>query len=308
MENQHSYTSSFRKFILYISGLVLCFLLVGWTFSFGFEKQIIFKSEISGASKVNRILHVSNEKEIPIFGSSRAQGSYVPSILGAQYYNYGIDGTGADMWLFFLEKELEKKKESPVIINFDYSGISKGAGDIGDLIPNSIATKKLMNDKYKFYYYLPFIKYFGHYESYMKYYLNSKMNLTKHIDNGGSFEKNTLAQEKFDELVAKRLKSDGIFSSDTILIDRLDNVVRKSNRLIIFIVAPYHSSYISSFNDLDVVHRFLEDLNKIENIQVLDYSEVDYSDDFFMNTTHLNYSGAVKFSEELALELKSITE
>ena len=74
-----------------------------------FEKYIIFPVDVLGASKVNRILNHQYNNEVPIFGSSRAQSSYFPELIGDDVFNYGIDGFGSNIWLFFLEQELKKR-------------------------------------------------------------------------------------------------------------------------------------------------------------------------------------------------------
>jgi hypothetical protein len=76
MEKENLYIFNFSKFVVV---LFLTFSLFGFCFNYLFEKKIILKSEISGAYKINRILTSNIENEIPIIGSSRAEGSYVPS-------------------------------------------------------------------------------------------------------------------------------------------------------------------------------------------------------------------------------------
>lgn len=296
MAKQNLYIFNFSVFIFKIIALVFLF---GYLLNTIFETNIIFKSEIGGAFKVNRILKETNVDEIPIFGSSRAQGNFVPSIIDDNCFNYGIDGTQANIWLFFLEQELNKDKTSPIIINFDLVGLVNSDGDIGNYIPNWNVTKSILKSQGEFYYNIPFVKYFGQFETNIKYFLNSKMNLTKIIDHGGSFEKNVLTTKKFKELVNKRLSSESSFQLDNRLQNKFNSLIESTDRKILIVVSPYHESCFNKFTNIHSVNQYLQELGKKKNIYVLDFRDYIKSDEMYMNTTHLNYKGAKKFTEKL---------
>ena len=111
MEKQNLYTSNFKE---YLYRILLPLLLIvgcaGFIFSYFFEEKIIYKSQNGGAYKVNRILKETHPDEIPIFGSSRAEGGIIPDSLGSNYFNYGLSGSKYDVTLFFLEEECKKVK------------------------------------------------------------------------------------------------------------------------------------------------------------------------------------------------------
>jgi len=300
MERQNLYIFNFSKFVLKI---VLFITIIGFTFSFVFEQTIVFKSQICGASKVNRILTKTIKSEIPIFGSSRAQSNFVPSVIDNNCFNYGIDGTQVNIWLFFLEQELKKKKKTPIIINFDLSGLISADGDIGNYIPNWNATKSILTYKEEYYYNIPLIKYFGQYENYLKYYLNEKINLTKVTDNGGSFEKNKLIKLKFEYLIKKREKSSSSFKLNKQLSSKLIRLISSTNRRIIFVVSPLHNSYFNKFDNIKKADNYLSSLSQFKNVTIIDMRNYIMDDDLFMNTTHLNYEGAIKFTKRLKEEL-----
>lgn len=79
MEKQNLSIFNFSKFLLKI---VLALVIFGYTISLNFEKLIINNTEIIGSSKINRLLTQEKIKEIPIFGSSRAECSFSTSIIG----------------------------------------------------------------------------------------------------------------------------------------------------------------------------------------------------------------------------------
>ncbi|MBU3010321.1 hypothetical protein KO506_02800 [Polaribacter vadi] len=281
-------------------------IIFGYSFNYFFENQIIFKSEISGASKVNKILKVNNSSEIPIFGSSRAQGNIVPSILGNNYFNYGIDGTQSNIWLYFLEHELKKEKNTPIIINFDLKGLIYSDGDLGNFIPNWRESKQYLNDKGEFYYTIPFIKYFGRFEKYFKYFINNKVNLTKITDKGGSFEKFQVTKEIFNKDIEKRMNTETKFKIEPELNRQFNNLIKSTNRKIILIVTPYHESCFNKFDNINMATNYLNKIDSLyNNVEVIDFKNGIKEDNLFKNTTHLNYNGAVKITQKLKNHFKN---
>ena len=269
-----------------------------------FEKQIIFKTEISGAAKVNRIIKETHNNEIPILGSSRANGSFIPSVLGENFYNYGIDGTSSNVWLVLLKQELKKKKSNPVILNFDLEGFQNSIGAIDNYIPNGenreikLLTKKNNVD-------LPqgLFKYYGSIQNYLKFYINERYMVSKKIDNGGAFEINNITKSKFRKLVSKRENTKNSFSVFDSLFSKYVNTIKSTEREIVIVIAPYHSSYFTSFTNYPVALDYIKMLDEIVNCTVINHGKLAINDEFFANTTHLNYKGALKFSEILKVDL-----
>ena len=298
-----SSTSNFKKFFLKILlPFTVCAVVFGFAFQYVFEKKIILNSQINGSYKVNRIINSVNINEIPIFGSSRAEGGFVPSILGPNYFNYGIAGTQDNVMLFFLKEECRKNKETPILINFDIDGFSYALGDIASYIYNSeyIPVKKLIGEKDEPIFRIPFLKYFGYYEYYFKMYLNAKINLTKKTDNGASLELNHHITEKFNELVSKRLAASARFRNEVDLESEFINIIKNNpKRTFILAISPYHKWYFNKFKNYQDVTSYITKIRTLVNVKVFDFSHVNYPDNMFMNTTHLNYVGAQRFTEEL---------
>jgi len=308
MASQNSSIFNFKKFLLIILfPLILSVFLLGIGFQFFFEKKVILNSEINGSFKINRIINSTYENEIPIFGSSRAEGCYIPSILGENYFNYGISGTQDDVLLFFLNEECKKKRNTPIIINFDIEGLNYSIGDISNYIYNSEypSVKKLLGKNYKFVFQIPFFKYYGYYELYLKMYLNNLINLTKKTDKGASLELNKLTQDKFNKLINQRELASGEFKNDKYLESEFLNIIKKNiKRKFIIVISPYHKSCFKNFKNYNDALIFFNKINLLANSKVLNFSHVDYPDSLFMNTTHLNYIGAQRFTKELKDSLK----
>ena len=288
--------------------VVLCIMCYGFTYLF--EQQIILGSEISGAHKINRNINYLDANEIPMFGSSRAQGSFIPDSIGKGFFNYGMDEAGYNVMLMMLTEECKKQKNSPLIIlNFDMEGLRSAVGDLANYMYNAdyAPVRKLLQEKYKAYYSIPVIKYFGQFEIYAKYYLNDKMNLTKYTNRGASIEKNVLPEKKFLEMVDDRRKYVTTFSNEPALEKGLFKILKDNpSRHFVFIVSPYHQSYFEKYSNLQEAKQFLVSMEAFPNVTIFDFSSRVYPDDHFMNTTHINYKGALVFSKDLKDSLRTI--
>lgn len=275
--------------------------MIAYAFNYYFENKILLGSEINGAYKINRIINETHPNEIPIFGSSRAEGCYFPDSIAKNCFNYGLSGTQDNVILFFLTEELKKKKTTPIIINFDLDGLSNSIGDVDYYLYNTgnAEVRKLLGENFKPLFGISFLKYYGYFEVNFKYYLSSRINLTKIINHGGSFEKNVLPQEKFNELVKERVMSKTTFHNDPVLEKKLFELIQSTNRKIIFVVAPYHTSFLKNFKNREGFASFERKLLSLSNVEIWDYSS-DFKDDkLFFDTSHLNYQGALMFSGEL---------
>jgi len=263
-----------------------------------FEKYIVFGSEISGANKIYRIIEEETSNEIALLGSSRAQGSYVPSVISDQLFNYGIDGIQDNVVLLMLEEELKKDKDLPVIINFDLDGINTVTGDDNNYIPMIWNEKiyDLVKDNLSYYQRIPIIKYFGKFEFYFKLYLNNKINLTKKTDNGGSYEIDTDLNALYAQ-IERRKQREVTITDDTLLVNQYISLIESTDRKLVFVVAPFHVAYFREIVNEDDGRLFLKRVDKYENVTVFDMSNQSYPDSLYVNITHLNYTGAVQFSK-----------
>ncbi len=266
-----------------------------------FEKYVVFGSQISGAYKINRIINENHAEEIPFLGSSRAQGTIVPSEIDKNIFNYGIDGIQDNVILMMLQAELQKDKSTPILINFDLDGVNNSIGDISNYLPviGESHVYELVKDELSVYQRIPFVKYYGEFEHFTKLYLNDRINLTKITDQGGSFE-TEYNPASLKEDVKKRLSKTIEIKNDQGLIQMYHKLIKSTQRRIVFVVVPLHSSYFSSVKNIEAARSFLFGVSKKYNhVEVLDMSELSYPDSLFFNTTHVNYNGAVEFSAAL---------
>lgn len=289
--------------------LILIVMGVGIVFAWLFEKKVIFNSDLSGAYKVHRIITETHTDETPIFGSSRAEGGFIPDTLGANVFNYGLSGTKYNVTLFFLDEECRKKKSNPLIIlNLDLDGLRVGLGDIANYVPSvgNAEVRTLIDSSYKHYYSIPFIRYYGFYDIYLRLYLNNRVQLTKFSNKGASLDRNVLTPKTFADLVAERTATETIFENNADVEAKLFNVIKSHpEKHFVFTVAPYHSSYFVGYKNLPAAMAFLGKLRAEKNVKVFDFSRLPLADSLFLNTTHVNFKGAQVFSHALKDSLAS---
>lgn len=305
MPQENSSISNFKRF--FFKMLLPLVLIVGgmsYAFTYFFERKVILGAEICGAYKVNRMLTETHADEIPILGSSRAEGTFVPEFLGPHFFNYGMSGTQDDVLLMMMAAECKKVgKRSPLILlNFDLDGINSYTGDIANYLYNSgdTAVRMLMHDHFRHYHYVPVVKYYGYFELYTKYFLNSRLQLTKHISRGASLEKNAVPPAKFLELVREREKTVQTFRNVPVLTAAWMKVIQDHpQRFFVFVISPNHASFYVRYQNPQDAQAFLNQVDALPNAEVLDFSRVDYPDSLFVNTTHINYAGARRFNRAL---------
>lgn len=305
MPQANSSISNFKRF--FFKMLLPLLLIVGgmsYGFTYFFERKVILGSEICGAYKVNRMLKETHPEEIPILGSSRAEGTFDPELLGPNYFNYGMSGTQEDVMLMMMAAECKKTgKRSPMILlNFDLDGINSYTGDLANYLYNSDdpSVGMLMHDHFRHYHHVPVVKYYGFFELYTKYYLNGRLQLTKHISRGAALEKNAVPPAKFQELVREREQASMTFRNAPVLTDAFLHVLNTHpERFFVFVISPNHASFYVKYKNPQDAQAFLDQLDALPNAEVLDFSRVNYPDSFYVNTTHINYAGAQVFNRAL---------
>lgn len=300
MENQNSSISSFKQFALRMLLPMLLLLGAGvMIFNYIFEKKIILNSQISGAYKVNRIINETHPDEIPIFGSSRSIMGLIPDSLGNNYFNYGINGAYYNVTIFFLEEECKKKKKNPyIILNLDPFGLRNGIGDIASYVHNAShpAVKALLDSTYRPYFNIPLMKYFGFYETYYRLYLRDRSD-EKISLSGATFERKPLPKPDFDRMVAERNDGQPTFEMDPMLRNRLIQIITANpQRQFVFVIAPYHPScrmadYMPRLDSL------CHELSTYKNVRIFNMGKMALDNDKYFNTSHINFDGAVLFTQ-----------
>ncbi len=303
MEQKNLSIFNFKYFLvrLIIPFLIILFV-VSSAINYYFEKKIVLGSVNSGVYKVNRIISENNKDEIGFFGSSRAEGTFLPDSLVKNGFNYGMSGAQDDVTCFFLREESKKNKTTPFIISFDLDGLDYSLGDKSNYIYNSEypSVKKLLQSNYKNIFKIPFIKYSGYFEMYTKYYINDKLNLTRYTNKGAAIEKAEQTEQFFNELIDSQLKAETVFHNEPELAGELSEIIKSNqNRKFIFIITPYHNSFFNAYSNLQDAELYLTSLKKNSNVVVLNFSKIDFPNSYFFDTRHLNLKGAIAFNRIL---------
>jgi hypothetical protein len=310
MPEESSSISNFRWFAF---KLLLPVMLISVTailvFCYWFENKIILGNPSCGAYKINRILTSVDPNEIPIIGSSRAETSFIPELLGKDFFNYGLEGTQENVMIFFMEQEcLKKERTAPIIANIDLDGVNSKSGDLLNYLYNSRDPRvKPLMPNYESYYAFPFVKYLGQFENYFRYYLNNRTQLTKYAKDGAFIEKIVLPKAMLDQLIEYRRTHQDEFRHEEALKTKFMETIKKNgHRQFIFAIPPYHSCFFSNYRNPEDAKAFINELRNLKNVKVFDFSNVIYPDSLFINTTHLNYNGAVRFTKEFRDSLRTL--
>lgn len=311
MDQKNSSISSFKNFLKRILFPFLIIVIsLGTVINYYFERKIVFGSENSGVYKVNKIIKENNSDEIGFFGSSRAEGTFIPDSLVKNGFNYGLSGAQDLVTYFFVNEECKKKgKSSPIVISFDLDGLNNPIGDKSNYIYNSEypPVKELLGSSYKNIFKFPFLKYSGYFEMYTKYYINDKLNLTRFTSKGASIERIETSKEFFNELISRELKSKRVFANEPKLVDEFSELFKSNpNRKFIIVIAPYHKSFFDGFTNIQDAELYLASIKKNPNVTVLDFGKIDFPNEYFFDTRHLNLKGAIVFNRILKDSLNVI--
>jgi hypothetical protein len=307
METSSS-TSSFKRALLRLLLpvpaviIVLCLVVDKLFFT-----QVILKNTTAGSYKTWRVFNETHKEEIPIFGSSRAAGSYVSELIDPRCFNYGIEKTMIDLTGIFLAEELTKDKTAPVIINWDYEIFREDKGNVAHFIPSidEPAIAGYMGNKVEWFHHYPAVRFFNVYDDYVKSYIGERSGSSR-ISNGGFFVTFTPPPIQFEKMAATRRKAVFTWTDDLPKQAQWEKLLTSTHRPIVLVIAPYHSSYYESFRNMEGATAYLAKLDALPNVTVLDYGRMLFPDSAYQNTTHVNYTGAVEFSDALGRKLKEV--
>ena len=309
---QLSSISSFKQFCWkYILPFIVCLIAGLFCIDLLFQKLIISKTDSSGTAKVGRIKTNNDQNETPILGSSRAEGSFIPDSLGRNYFNYGMAGVQDDVWLYFLKIELAKKRKTPIIINIDIDGLqSLPSGLIYWLNNvNDPEIRGFIGDKWKPIHYIPFIRNFGQFEIHLANYLKERFEVTGATNKGAILEMKSLSKKEFEAAIEKRNAEKIIVTDNPSIKNELMKVLADTKgRKIIFILPPYHQSYLNAIQNMGQVNKLHSQIAAFPNVYLLNYSSLPYPNSYFYNTSHLNKEGAIYFNRILKKDLDSLIQ
>lgn len=298
-------SSDMKKFLLSmlgVMGVVIALLLANDVICRG----LIFASTGSIQYKMYRLFNERPKGEIAVIGSSRAQGHFVPSVLGENVFNYGIDGSSQYETVLHLRALIARNDTAPIIVNLDPRGL--GRGDLqGDYslatnradIPTA-AQKLPPLDASTW----PGVRFWGKLRASAANALNAKMGGTKHIDKGAILQRISRNEAEWAHINAN-LKAAKFGINDEVWND-LESVLNAPHPPIYCVLSPVSPSQYKLFaaeqENLDGLAKLVKRLRSFPNVKVVDLV-TDVCERFpqskFFDPIHLNEAGARRFSEEL---------
>lgn len=301
---------AFKRFSLRVLVPVCAALaLLLWGAATVLEQTIIRGNDACGAAKVSRIFAGNRPNEIPILGSSRVEGGIIPDSLGPNFYNYGLSGIQENVLFTLLQAECGQRKNTPwLLINYDIDGFNYALGDPANYLTESDRPQieKLMGEKYKNYFKIPFIKYYGYYEQYYRDYTDIFISGEEVHNRGFHLERHNPTEGRFDSVVAVRRKTPVPYMHYPELVAQTEALIAAHpERKFVYFIMPYHPEYLKVVTDTAASMAFIRAFaGRHPNVILLDFSRLPFPDDYFMDTSHLSLKGAQVFSKLLQEKLK----
>lgn len=292
-----------RRFLLYCLALALFVVALAMA-NDAANLWLIRSSSGNPAYKMERLWHGYEKDEIPILGSSRAQGNFVPSMISERCFDYGCDGMALPEVIFLLKRIAARTADSPVILNLDpwgFEGFEK-PHFVGDyrLVPES--------GRVDFYGSLPGIRFHGALRMSLAAWLNSRKAVTEVVDCGARLLTRSRTQAEW-KVINSKLKP-WPFTQNTEGEHEFELALAAlAPRKIIVAVGPCASRFMELYPSRRELGRYLGHLRLIDNVVVVNLFGSDiFTDDDFADPTHLNITGAKKFSAVLKDAVRPIVD
>ena len=270
----------------------------------------IAHSEALEAGRLARLAEGRDPEEIPIFGASKAEANYMPEALGPRFYNYGLASASQDVANYLIALELQKPSRQPIIIDLS-QGAFENVGDPRNylLLARRPGTRKLLERAgvWRWYYAVPGLRVYGSWDWYVKGLLTDRIALTKRVVRGyvHHLDEAPWRADQFASDVEKRLQNPLHWSIDLRQAKDLIGLAHRApERQFVIVLSPLHRSFLAHATGEAEFRRQLTAMAKaVPNLRTIDMTRVEYPDPYFLNTGHLNQTGARAFSVDLRREL-----
>lgn len=303
----NSKTSLVRPFVVYLSIFFVLIVAVDYLFT----SLIIDSNVTTNYYKLKRLVDENHTEEIPLFGSSTVLRGLLPDELGTEFYNYGITATNYQKLEPLLLTELDKYKKTPIIIEmpppFFYDREQPNIR-MEDVLP--LSDQKHFHDflvNYQFWepwHQIKGLRYYGFYTAYLSALIDQSLPPGMHFSKGSKTVKRRIVPELFNQFVEDRENNPVAFSASQNLISRFEEIVSNTDRQIIMVVSPFHRIVYESGFDMEEYRSLFKQLEaKHTNLKGFIFDGREYSNELFLDTSHLNYWGAMKFTSELKQKL-----
>ena len=152
---------------------------------------------------------------------------------------------------------------------------------------------------------IPIIKYFGEFEEYFRNFL--EMKYKKGYRNRGGLFYGRRSPEGFRKSIEMRMEMNGGFEIDKKVKEKVFSIIKNNpNRFFVFLVLPVHKSFFYHYRNYDKLEELVKELNAFSNVRVFNSCKENYPDSLFLDSVHLNYYGAIKFTHDLKDSLATL--
>ena len=153
---------------------------------------------------------------------------------------------------------------------------------------------------------MPGTRFYGRFRSNIGECLNSVLAATKKIDNGAILQRLSRNEEEWEYIIGKCESRNFTVNEETWREYQL--VLRRHpNVTVVFVVSPVAPPWWNRFGGAEKMREFLKEASKLDNVKVIDMCSTNidkYDLSYFMDLTHLNETGARKFTGELKQRLE----
>lgn len=283
-------------------GIAVGCLLLDWPLT-----RLALANENFGAFKVHRMFTEDHPGEVAIIGSSRAAGSYVPSLLGDHVFNYGIEETGWREARLMLTKELSKSKSTPVIVNFEYSFFDGHKPNTAHFIPTADQpeVRQFLGKRMRWFYRFPTLRYFGAVDEYVRVFIPLLLRKGQVSDNGFFIDKGPDRATRDKMLAIGKSKLPMRWRAHPTEEKAFLELLGTTPRKIVLAISPYYPAFFTDFGHMDEAEAWIADARALPNVVVVDLGRMPLPEADYLNVTHVMLPGAEAFSKELRKELNA---
>ena len=296
-----------KRFLLYIAGLLSIVLVAVWMGEV-LNRWLVFSSSNSSGYRMKRLFEFASSKgEMPILGSSRAEGNFAPKNISPIAFNYGLRGSHFHETLFQLKVVLSRPLGGVVLVNLDPWGMDDGSymHDYRfvldrDLVKSNVKIPVSIVDRF------PGLRFYGQLRQNIALCVNLGPT-TKVLENGAVLSKIVRTEREWEYMLPNfEVKQ---YCHEEALEAMLHDILKLNTRWdVVFVVSPVLPQWWSKFVDKDKLRMLMARLAKLDHVHVVDFAMMDNSYSFadFIDPIHLNEKGARRFSDSLRNELKQM--
>ena len=255
-----------------------------------------------------RLFTCSENGEIPILGSSRAEAGFAPMEIANNAFNYGLSGSSARETAFHLKAVLSRPGHGLVIVNLDPWGLGNGSflGDYRFVADNTLVKSEPkicipLADR------LPGIRFQGKTRGNLAQCMNNRLAVTKTMERGAILQRLSRNKMEWDYIISKCGPRGCACDKETKAM--LEDVLsHNANHEVVFVVSPIAKPWWERFTGHKELSNLEEWLRRFPHVHVLGFTETSqgYELSEFMDLTHLNEIGARRFSRSLKERLFSL--